>query len=154
MRKLRLPAVEITGSVEMRDYSRLHIQLNTLLPHCRYQTPAWLTDTIHRLLDAYAASCGQLPFYRGRAALVIEEHSDIAGRKIYDQDNRGYKAVSNALKGRVFPDDNQYDLGLVLLSRWSKENVTHISVMELSELGDYLSSCSLGPIGQNDRLFF
>lgn len=149
MQRPGLAPVEIAGSVEMLEYTWLHIQINTLLPHCRYQTPAWLTDTIHRLLDGYASSGRQLPFYRNRAALVIEEYSDIAGRKIFDQDNKGWKAVSNALKGRLFPDDNQYDLGIVLLSKRSGESVTHITVMDMEDLGQFLSSHVTGPIGRN-----
>ena len=149
MRRPRLASIQIAGSVELLEYTWLHIQLNTLLPHCRYQTPAWLTDTIRRLLDGYEASGRQLPFYKNRAALVIEEYSDIDSRKIYDQDNKGWKAVSNALKGRLFPDDNQYDLGLVLLSRQSSEGVTHITVMDMEDLGQFLSSYACGPIGRN-----
>lgn len=149
MQRPRLASIEIAGSVEMLEYTWLHIQINTLLPHCRYQTPAWLTDTIHRLLDGYAASGRQLPFYKNRAALVIEEYSDIGNRKIFDQDNKGWKAVSNALKGRLFPDDNQYDLGLVLLSKRSSESVTHITVMDIEDLGQFLSSHVTGPIGRN-----
>lgn len=150
MHRPRLASLQIAGSVEMLEYTWLHIQINTLLPHCRYQTPAWLTDTIRRLLDVYAASGRQLPFYKNRAALVIEEYSDIDNRKIFDQDNKGWKAVSNALKGRLFPDDDQYDLGLVLLSRRSSECVTHITVMDMEDLGSFLSSHVTGPIGRND----
>ena len=149
MRRPWLASIQIAGSVEMLEYTWLHIQINTLLPHCRYQTPAWLTDTIRRLLDVYAASGRQLPFYKNRAALVIEEYSDIDNRKIFDQDNKGWKAVSNALKGRLFPDDDQYDLGLVLLSRRSSECVTHITVMDMEDLGQFLSSHVIGPIGRN-----
>lgn len=149
MRRPRLASLQIAGSVEMLEYTWLHIQINTLLPHCRYQTPAWLTDTIRRLLDGYAASGRQLPFYKNRAALVIEEYSDIDNRKIFDQDNKGWKAVSNALKGRLFPDDDQYDLGLILLSRRSSECVTHITVMDMEDLGQFLSSYAIGPIGRN-----
>lgn len=149
MHRPRLASLQIAGSVETLEYTWLHIQINTLLPHCRYQTPAWLTDTIRRLLDVYAASGRQLPFYKNRAALVIEEYSDIDNRKIFDQDNKGWKAVSNALKGRLFPDDDQYDLGLVLLSRRSSECVTHITVMDMEDLGSFLSSHVTGPIGRN-----
>lgn len=149
VRKPRLASIQIAGSVEMLEYTWLHIQINTLLPHCRYQTPTWLTDSIHRLLDGYEASGRQPPFYKNRAALVIEEYSDIENRKIFDQDNKGYKAVSNALKGRLFPDDNQYDLGLVLLSRRSSDCVTHITVLDMEDLGQFLSSYVTAPIGRN-----
>ena len=50
-RRPHLPPIEITGSVNIIEYSWLHIRLNTLLPHCRFQTPNWLSDTIRRLLD-------------------------------------------------------------------------------------------------------
>ena len=32
-----LPPLEIAGSVELLGYNWLHITLNTLLPHCRFQ---------------------------------------------------------------------------------------------------------------------
>ena len=69
--------------------------------------PTWLTETLVELLDAYEACGGQLPHFKS-ALLVIEEYSDVDGRHIFDQDNKGWKAVSNAIKGRVIPDDDQY----------------------------------------------
>ena len=90
----QLPAVSVTGSVDLL-HGWLHIRLNTLLPHCRYQTPAWLSDTIRRLLDDYEQSGGVLPHLE-QALLVIDEHSDVEGRHIFDQDNKGWKAVCNA----------------------------------------------------------
>lgn len=56
-----LPAVDVAGSVESFGYGWLHITLHTLLPHCRYQTPNWLSDTIRRLLDGYEACGKELP---------------------------------------------------------------------------------------------
>lgn len=53
----------------------------------------------------------KLPFFN-RALLVIDEFTGIQGRHIFDQDNKGYKAVSNAIKGRLIPDDDQYTLAL------------------------------------------
>ena len=99
-----LNPVRVTGSVETfgLDSGWLHIKLNTLLPHCRYQTPGWLTDTIRRLLDDYEAAGNTLPRFE-RALLVIDEHSDVSGRHIFDSDNKGWKAVSNAIKGRLIP---------------------------------------------------
>lgn len=75
-KKSVLPAMDVTGSVEEFGYGWLHITLNTLLPHCRYQNPNWLADTISRLLDGYVACGKELPFYR-RALLVIDEHTTI-----------------------------------------------------------------------------
>ena len=82
-------------------------------PHCRYQTPLWLTDTIRRLLDGFEAGGNTVPYFRERAMLVIDEHSEIAGRRVFDQDNKGWKAVCNALKGRAIPDDDQYNAGRI-----------------------------------------
>lgn len=106
-----LPYMDITGSVETFGYGWLHITLHTLLPHCRYQTPNWLSDTIRCLLDEYETCGKKLPFY-SRAMLVIDEHTGIEGRHIYDQDNKGWKAISNAIKGRLIPDDDQHSTGL------------------------------------------
>jgi len=114
MHKPILSAVEVAGSVEEFGYGWLHIMLHTLLPHCRYQTPGWLSDTIRRLLDGYEACGKRLPFY-SRALLVIDEHTGIEGRHIFDQDNKGWKAVSNAIKGRLIPDDDQHTLACSLL---------------------------------------
>ena len=134
-----LPARSVTGHVEKLGYNWLHIRLNTLLPHCRYQTPAWLTDTIRRLLDEYEARHRELPYYKNRALMVIDEHSAVDGRRVFDQDNKGYKAVCNALKGRVIPDDDQYTLGLALLSTQSVENVCHITLMDLQDASDFFA---------------
>ena len=139
----------LTGAPRQNDYGEPVHRLNTLLPHCRFQTPNWLSDTIRRLLDDYERSGGTLPYFKSGAILCIDEYSSIESRTVYDQDNKGYKAVSNALKGRLFPDDNQYDLGLVLLSRKSGENVTHITVMDMEDLAQFLSSHVLGAVRWN-----
>ena len=78
-RKPAAPRMEIAGYVEQFGYGWLHMQLNTLLPHCRYQPPEWLSNTIHRLLDGYEAGGKKLPFFN-RAMLVIDEHYGIDGR--------------------------------------------------------------------------
>ncbi|MBP5240151.1 MAG: hypothetical protein J6Z15_06175 [Oscillospiraceae bacterium] len=134
-----IPARDVTGYVSILEYSWLHIALKTLLPHCRFQAPGWLSDTIRRLLDDYEASGGTIPRFRDGAVLFIDERSNVEGRHIYDQDNKGWKAVSNALKGRVFPDDDQYSLGVALLSSRSEENRTHITVVSADEAGEFLS---------------
>lgn len=56
-----LPRMETAGFVERFGYGWLHIQLNTLLPHSRYQTADWLSDTIRRLLDEYEAGGESCP---------------------------------------------------------------------------------------------
>ena len=142
-------AVEAAGMVEILCYDWLHIRLNTLLPHCRFQTPGWLTDTIRRLLDDYEAQGRTLPRYE-KALLIIDEHSDISGRHVFDQDNKGWKAVSNAVKGRLIPDDDQYSLSVALLSQESPENVCHITLLEQRDAADFFSfrsgDCGLGDV--------
>lgn len=136
--RARAPAMEIAGHVEILCGDWLHICLNTLLPHCRFQSPNWLTDTIRRLLDHYEAQGKPLPRYK-RALLVIDEHSSIGGRHVFDQDNKGWKAVSNALKGRVIEDDDQYTLNVALVSKMSKETACHITLLEQRDAADFFS---------------
>lgn len=133
-----LPALCVTGHVERLGCNWLHITLNTLLPHCRFQPPEWLSDTIRRLLDRYEQNY-KLPFYPEPALLVIEEHCGVEGRRVFDQDNKGYKAVSNALKGRLIPDDDQFTLNVALLSVPSPENNCHIYLLELADAPDFFA---------------
>lgn len=142
------PRMEVDGYVERFGYSWLHIQLNTLLPHCRYQTPEWLSDTIRRLLDEYESGGSALPHF-DQALLVIDEHCGMDGRHIFDQDNKGYKAVSNAIKGRLIPDDDQHTLALALLSRKSELNVCHITLLDQSDAADFFAMHS-GDYVRND----
>lgn len=137
-RRPRLSTQEVAGTAQSLGYNWLHIRLRTLLPHCRYQTPTWLSDTIGRILDDYEGAGNKLPYFR-KALLVIDEHSQIDGRHAFDQDNKGWKAVCNALKGRVIPDDDQYTLGLALLSTESTENVCHLTLMDVSDAADFFA---------------
>jgi len=140
-RRSAAPRLENTGYVERFGYGWLHIQLNTLLPHCRYQPPEWLSDTIRRLLDDYEAGGSELPFFK-QAMLVIDEYCGIDGRHIFDQDNKGWKAVSNAIKGRLIPDDDQFTMAVALLSEKSELNVCHISLLDLSDAADFFATRS------------
>ena len=133
-----LPRMETAGFVERFGYGWLHIQLNTLLPHCRYQPSEWLSDTIRRLLNDYEASGRELPFFQ-KALLVIDEHCGVDGRHIFDQDNKGWKAVSNAIKGRLVPDDDQFTLALAMLSERSELNVCHITLLDVAETSDFFA---------------
>ena len=136
--KPTIPQREVTGRVELIDYHWLHIRINTLLPSAAYQVPVWLSDTIRRLLDEYESSGRSLPFYNN-ALMVIDEHSDIIGRRVFDQDNKGWKCISNAIKGRLIPDDDQYTLGVALLSARSSENACHITLLDSADAADFFS---------------
>ena len=131
-----LPSLDIAGQVEANEFGWLHIQLNTLLPHCRFAPPLWLTDTITRLLDQHEGRRGKLPVL-DHALLVIEELCDVDSRQVYDEDNKGWKAVSNAIKGRLVKDDDQFSLSLCLLAQRSPEKVCHIYVLPVQDAGDF-----------------
>ena len=139
------PYMNISGSVRIIQYGWLHIKLNTLLPHCRYQTPKYLTDTIIKLLNCYESEKGKLPFYEN-AMMVIDEYNDIKTRKVFDQDNKGWKAVSNALKGRLFPDDDQFSLGIALVSSKSETPSCNIFIMNALDAGEFFNIRSEGSL--------
>ena len=134
--KPTLPPLDIAGQVEVNEFGWLHIQQNKLLPHCRFAQPLWLTDTITRLLDQYEGRRGKLPLL-DHALLVIEELCDVDSRQVYDEDNKGWKAVSNAIKGRLVKDDDQFSLSLCLLAQRSPEKVCHIYVLPVQDAGDF-----------------
>jgi hypothetical protein len=136
--KQSLPEIHISGKAEMNVYGWLHIELSALLPNCRFQTPMYLRDTITRLLDEYEKSGRILPCYDD-AMLVIDEHCDIDSRQIYDQDNKGWKAIPNALKGRVIKDDDQFSLSVSLTSTRSKDVACHIYLLHREDTGDFFS---------------
>ena len=129
-----------TGKVELVEGRWVRITLNTLLPHCRFYSPAWLSDTIRRMLDEYEHDHDRLPFFP-KAVLVIEESCSIGGRHIFDQDNKGWKAVSNAIKGRLIPDDDQFSLSIALRSVFSDENRCRILVGPEDETPEIIKNC-------------
>ena len=71
------------------------------------------------------------------ALLVIEELCDVDSRQVYDEDNKGWKAVSNAINGRLVKDDDQFSLSLCLLAQRSPEKVCHIYVLPVQDAGDF-----------------
>ena len=71
--------------------------------------------------------------------MVIDEHCAVKGRHIFDQDNKGYKAVSNAIKGRLIPDDDQHTLALALLSTKSELDVCHITLLDMVDVADFFA---------------
>lgn len=133
-----LPYVAVGGTVRLLNGRWLHIRLDTLLPHCRFQSPGYLADTISRLLDSFGENGRRLPYFK-KALLVIDEHCSCENRTVYDQDNKGWKAVPNALKGRLFPDDDQFSLGVALLSAESDELWCDIYVLPADDAWEFFS---------------
>ena len=129
---------KIYGEVTRMDTGWMDIRLNALLPHCRVSGGTqYITDTIIRLLDAFQAAGGELPLW-DKAFTAIVEHRLDAGCGAFDHDNKGFKAVANALKGRLFPDDNQFELSLGLFTVQDEESCCHIYVLPFGEAGDFL----------------
>ncbi|MCL1835855.1 MAG: hypothetical protein FWG48_06795 [Oscillospiraceae bacterium] len=130
------PRIDLAGKVDVNEYGWLHIELNALLPNCRYKTPDYLADTVTRLLDDFERRGRRLPRY-DRAMLIIDEHCDIDSRQVFDQDNKGWKAIPNALKNRVIKDDDQFSLSVALISTRSKTIACHIYLIPQGEAGDF-----------------
>lgn len=129
---------EVYGYVTVLDTGWLHIRLNTLLPRDHFfGGTAYLSDSITRLLRRFQSGGGTVPFY-DQAFLAIVEHCDVETCRAFDHDNKAFQSVINALKGRVFPDDNQFELSLGLFTRLSPEACCHIYVLPVEEAGDFL----------------
>ena len=77
-----------SGHIEIAGAGWVHMQLDTLLPHCRYMPATWLTDTVRQLLTAYTQHTNFRLHFK-QMLLVIDEHSDVYGRHVFDQDNKG-----------------------------------------------------------------
>ena len=74
-----------------------------------------------------------------KAILIIDEHCDLKNRQVFDQDNKGWKAIPNALKGLVVEDDDQQSLELALLSTLDSEASCHIYVLDADDAGEFFS---------------
>jgi len=128
----------VRGKVEVDENGWLHIVLDTLLPHCKRGTNPWLRDTLIRLLYGFKQNGGQLPRFE-RAMLIINEHCDIKSRQVYDQDNKAWQVIPNVRKGLVIDDDDQFSLGVALVSTWDDNPACHIYVMDMIDAGTYFS---------------
>ena len=133
----KLHSKEVYGEVELTDNGWLHIRLNTLLPGSRLiQNSRYISDSIMRLLDNFVAYGGTLPFFE-KAFLAIIERCDFESRRSFDHDNKAFATVINALKGRLFADDDQFQLSLGLFTELDGENTCHVWVMPENEATDF-----------------
>lgn len=132
------PHIDLAGKAEVNEYGWLHIELNALLPNSRFHATAYLTDTISRLLDEYESRGHTMPRF-DNVMLIIDEHCDIDSRQVYDQDNKGWKAIPNALKGRVIKDDDQFTLNVALISTRSLKTACHIYLLPQDETGEFFN---------------
>lgn len=133
---------EISGEVTLMDTGWLDIRLNALLPHCKITGGTeYISDTISRLLNSFKDSGGDIPSFN-KAFLAIVEHAPIEVSGAFDHDNKGFKAVVNALKGRLFPDDNQFEMSLGLFTVQDEDACCHIYAMPFESAGDFLYQMS------------
>lgn len=123
----------VVGSLEVTAEGWLHIKLNTLLPNCRYKTNKYIQDTLMRLLEEYDKP---LPMFE-RAFLAIVEYCDYDNREVFDQDNKSWKMIPNAIKGRVIKDDEQFRLDIGLFSKMSDTPACHIYVIPSTQVNDF-----------------
>ncbi len=134
---------EIYGEISQMANGWLDIRLNALLPHCKMiGGTQYVYDTITRLIDRYQESGGKLPHF-DKSFVAIVEHCPEDCSSVYDNDNKGFKAVINALKGRVFDDDNKFELSLGLFNVIDSEISCHIYVTPYDEAADFLYQMSV-----------
>ena len=127
----------IFGEVNVLDNGWLDIRLNALLPHCKIVGGTqYVSDTIVRLLEQFRQAGGKVSRFE-KAYLAIVEHCPENCSGAFDHDNKGFKGVINALKGRVFQDDNQFELALGLFTLIDEDPHCHIYVMPFEEAGDF-----------------
>lgn len=132
----------IYGEVTLMETGWLHIRLNTLLPHYRaLGGTQYVADSITRLLNHFQSNGGCIPEF-GKAFVAIIEHCNFESCGAYDHDNKSYQAVINALKGRLYPDDNQFEMSLGLFNVVDEEACCHIYILPDEEAGDFLYSRS------------
>jgi len=128
--------LDIAGYAELIEKEWIHIQLHTLLPHDRFKTPKYLMDTIQKLVEDLRNRMGHLPFYQN-ALLVVDEHCDLNSRTVYDNDNKQWRCIPNTLKGKIFADDDQFNLNIALLTTEDETPSCHIYVLDAADAADF-----------------
>ena len=136
-------SAEVTGSMKVTREGWTVIRLDTLLQNARRRTTGYIENSILELLKQWRGSGGVLPWYR-HAFVAITEHTDRKGGNVYDPDNREWKAVTNALKGVLFEDDDQLNVSLILDTVPDGKGYTEIVVLPHRDAGRYLSERTLG----------
>ena len=136
-------SAEVTGAVKVTREGWTVIRLDTMLQNARRRTTGYIENSILELLKQWRGSGGVLPWYR-HAFVVITEHTDGKGGNVYDPDNREWKAVTNALKGVLFEDDDQFTVSLILDTVPDGRGYTEITVLPYHEAAAYLVGQSFG----------
>lgn len=125
---------EVYGEISVMCEGWVHIKLNSLLPHCKVVGGTqYVSDCLLRLLNK-ASDEIKLPFFN-KAFLGIIECCPRDVSDVFDHDNKGFKAVQNVLKGRLFPDDDCFEMSLGLFTEQREESCCHIYVLPDDETG-------------------
>ena len=143
-------SAEVTGSVKVTREGWTVIRLDTLLQNARRRTTGYIENSILELLKQWRGSGGVLPWYR-HAFVVITEHTDRKGGNVYDPDNREWKAVTNALKGVLVEDDDQFTVSMILDTVPDGRGYTEIAVLPYHEAAAYLSGRRFGKSADANR---
>ncbi|MBQ2707581.1 MAG: hypothetical protein IJF67_04895 [Clostridia bacterium] len=125
---------KIAGSIEVTPEGWLHITLNTLLPNCRRRVSSYIGDTICRLMDGCT---DELPYF-DRAFLAIVEYCNYEKHNALDNDNKGWKMIPNALKGRVIADDSQFILSVGLFAKLADDARCEIYVLPPEDGAEFM----------------
>ena len=112
----------VYGELNVTFEGWINISLNTILPSVKYKTTNYIGDTISQLVKNYD---GELPYY-DNAFLAIVEYCNFENHNSLDNDNKGWKMIPNALKGRVIADDNQFILSVGLFAKISE--IPHLEI--------------------------
>ena len=137
----RAPA--LTGTVSVTREGWTAIRLDTLLQNARRRTTGYIENSLLELLRQWRGRGGVLPWYR-HAFVAITEHTDRRGGSVYDPDNREWKAVTNALKGVLFEDDDQFTVSLILDAVPDGKGYTEIMVLPYHEAAAYFFGRNFG----------
>ena len=126
----------VGGKVVVYNEKWLAIKLHTLLPHFTIKATDYVTDTIIRLIVSYR-NAQPVPFY-DKSFIIIDEHCNVRNRKVFDQDNKGWKQIPNAVKlCGIIPDDDQRHVNLCLMTTNDDKPYCCIYVIDSKDAAEF-----------------
>ena len=123
------------GEVEITPEGWIRLMLDFPLPGWSFLSGTqYLTDCVRRLLEQRRDA---LPFFASAFTAVVE-HIGPDSRGPFDHDNKPFQSIINALKGMVFPDDNQLQMSLGLFSLPDGKEQCEVFILPLSQAPAFL----------------
>ena len=83
----------------------------------------------------------ELPYF-DRAFLAIVEYCNYEKHNALDNDNKGWKMIPNALKGRVIADDSQFILSVGLFAKLADDARCEIYVLPPEDGANFMEMLS------------